>query len=153
MRSEKGVTLVTIVIMVVVMAIIATASIVGGVDVIDNAKDQVKEKNLSDVKVLVGREAAKYGTAGVLTPVNIKYYGLENIELSGLKYNDDGTTEEVMQKIGEGWFFLDQDTLTEMGIEYVDETYVVNYKYNVVIPLSATDNIHAEIDYYNGLNN
>ena len=41
--------------------------------------------------------------------------------------------------------------LKEMGVEYVDETYVVNYKYNVVIPLSTTENIHAEIDYYNGL--
>lgn len=153
MRSERGITLVTIVIMVVIMAIIATVSIVGGVDVIDNAKDQVKEKNLSDVKVLVGREAAKFGTAGVLSPVNVKYYGLENIELAGIQYNEDGTTEEVMKKIGDGWFFLDEATLTEMGVEYVEETYVVNYKYNVVIPLSTTENIHAEIDYYNGLHN
>ncbi|MBQ6860455.1 MAG: hypothetical protein IJO08_02270 [Clostridia bacterium] len=153
MKNQRGVTLVTVVIMVVIMAIIATVSITGGVSVIHNAQDQVKERNLTDVKVIVSREAAKFGTSGVLTPVNIKYYGLENVELAGTKYNDDGTTEDVIQKIGEDWYFLDEDSLVEMGIEFAEETYVVNYRYNIVIPLSSVENIHAEIEYYNGLNN
>ena len=43
---------------------------------------------------------------------------------------------------------LDDEALKEMGIEYIDEDYVVNYKLNVVIPLSSTENIHDEIEKY-----
>lgn len=152
MKNQRGVTLVAVVIMVVIMAIIATVSITGGVSVIRSAQDQVKEKNLADVKVAVSREAAKYGTSGVLTPVNIKYAGLENVELAGTEINASGDEVDVIKKIGEDWYFLDEASLNDLGIEYAEETYVVNYKYNIVVPLSTVENIHAEIEYYNNLN-
>ncbi len=152
MKNKRGVTLVTVIIMVVIMAIIATVSITGGVSVIRNAQEQAREKNLADVKVIIGREAAKVGTGGVLTPANIKYYGTSNFELPGIEINDDGTVEEVVKEIGDDWYYLDKADLEEMGIEYVEETYIVNYKYNVVLPLSTTKNIHLDIEYYNSIN-
>lgn len=136
MRSQNGVTLVTMIVMIVVMAIIATISITGGVEVVRNSKDQVKEDNLASVKNLVNREAGKVATGGVFTPANATLYGIENAELSG-------------QTIGEDWYFLDEEALGDMGIEFIDETYVVNYKLNVVIPMSEEENIHSRIAYYN----
>lgn len=136
MKSQRGVTLVTIIIMIVVMAIIATISITGGVEVVRNSKDQVKEDNLASVKNLVNRESGKIATGGVFTPANATFYGIKNAELNG-------------EKIGEDWYFLDEKALEDMGIEFADETYVVNYKLNVVIPMSEQENIHSTIEYYN----
>ena len=140
MKSQRGVTLVTMIVMIVVMAIIATISITGGVEVVRNSKDQVKEDNLANVKNLVNREAAKVATGGILTPVNANFYGIKNAEINGVA-------------IGENWYYLDEDSLKEMGIEFANETYVVNYKLNVVIPLSEAENIHDKITYYNNENN
>ncbi len=136
MKSQNGITLVTMVVMIVVMAIIATVSITGGVEVVRESKEQVKEDNLASVKNLVNREAAKVATSGVFTPANANLYGIKNAELAG-------------QPIGEEWYFLDESALNEMGIEFIDETYVVNYKLNVVIPMSEEENIHSKIEYYN----
>ncbi len=148
-KEEKGVTLVTIIAMIIVMAIIASVSIVGGVKVLREAKAQVKETNLSEVKAVVSRESAKVATSGVLTPANATLYGVKNAKISSVRINDEGVEEEVIKAIGDDWYLLDSATLSEMGIEYIDEDYVVNYKLNVVIPLSSTDNIHEEIEKYN----
>ena len=136
MRSQRGVTLVTMIVMIVIMAIIATISISGGVEVVRNSKNQVKEDNLANVKNLVNREAAKVSTGGLFTPANATFYGIENAEISG-----DG--------IGEDWYYLDEEALRDMGVEFANETYVVSYKLNVVIPLSEEENIHDKIMYYN----
>ncbi len=136
MKNQRGVTLVTMIVMIVVMAIIATVSITGGVEVVRESKNQVKEDNLASVKNLVNRESAKVNTGGVLTPANAKLYGTENIVLKE-------------KNIGEDWYYLDEAALKEMGIEYANETYVVNYKLNVVIALSEEPNIHEKIEYYN----
>ena len=131
-KSEDGITLVTIVIMIVIITIIASVSIINGVSSVEKAKEQVKENNLSAVKAAVSREAARAGTAGTLTPNNAIFPGRENATIEG-------------KTIGNGWYLLDEDSLNEMGIEYVDETYVVNYKLNAVIALSETDDLVAEI--------
>lgn len=136
MRSQSGVTLVTMIVMIVIMAIIATVSITGGVEVVRNSKEQVKEDNLASVRALVSREASKVSTGGIFTPANTSLYGIKNAEISG-------------KEIGENWYFLDEDALKDMGIEFVDETYIVNYKLNVVIPMSDEENIHSKIEYYN----
>lgn len=149
MKNERGVTLVTIIVMIVIMAIIATVSIVGGVSVVKNAKDNVNKTNLADVQNAVSKEAAKVSTAGVLTPANVKHPGQRNYELSSKMYNEDGTTSTLTKAIGEDWYYLDEVALKELGIEYANEEYVVNYKLNVVIPVSTTENIHSEIENYN----
>lgn len=149
MKSERGVTLITIVVMIVVITIIAGVSIVGGLDVMKEAKKQAKEDNLATVKAAVNKEAVKAGTAGVLTPANAKFYGIKNAKLAGIKYNDDGTDERIEENIGEDWYLLDEAALKEMGVEYADDEYVVNYKLNVVIPLSSVENIHEKIAFYN----
>ena len=136
LKSQRGITLVTMIVMIVVMAIIATISITGGVEVVRNSKEQVKEENLTSVKTLVNRESSKIATSGIFTPANATFYGIENAEINGAG-------------IGSDWYYLDEGALREMGIEFANETYVVNYKLNVVIPLSEEENIHDRITYYN----
>ncbi len=149
MKNERGVTLVTVIIMIVVITIIASVSIIQGVSVVKNANNQVNESNLADVKAVVARESAKFNTAGILTPANVTYYGEENATLTGIKYDDAGNKSNETKEIGEEWYYLDENALKEMGIEYANETYVVNYRKNVVIPVSTTENLHSEIERYN----
>lgn len=136
MNKQSGVTLVTVIIMIIIITIIASISIVGGRAIVTNARNQVKNNNLADVQAVVSRESAKINTAGVLTPAYATFYGEENVVLDG-------------KNIGKDWYYLDEATLGEMGVEYVNEHYVANYKLNVVIPLSGTEDLHDQIEYYN----
>lgn len=132
-KNENGMTLMTIVIMIVIIAIIAGISILNGISSINKAKQQVWEANLASVQAAVARESAREVTSGVLTPANIIHPGKENAVINGTP-------------IGNGWYLLDEASLMEMGIEYANEAYVVNYNYNIVIALSQTDDILGKIN-------
>lgn len=136
-KNENGVTLVTVIIMIVVMSIIASVSIVGGVKVLREAKAQVKESNLAAVKAVVNREAAKAVTAGVFTPANYNHYGTPAF---GIVSGD--------ADILNGWYLVDEENLKEMGVDYIGENYLVNYKANRVVALNdylLSGNLDAEI--------
>lgn len=124
-KNENGVTLVTVIIMIVVMSIIASVSIVGGVKVLREAKAQVKESNLAAVKAVVNREAAKAATAGVFTPASYNHYGTPAF---GIVSGD--------ADILNGWYLVDEENLKEMGVDYIGENYLVNYKANRVVALN-----------------
>ncbi len=151
MRNERGVTLITMIVMIVVITIIATISITGGIGILKESKKQVLENNLASVKSLVNNESAKFNTAGILTPANATTYGIEDAKLEGIRYTAEGVEEQVIKNIGTDWFFVDKDALEEMGIEYVDENYVINYRLNIVIPMSSTENIHEIIADYEAM--
>ena len=125
MRENKGVTLVNMVIIIVVLIIIAGVSIIGGSDILQSSKDSKKEENLSAVKSVVNQVSIEKSTAGVFSPGTTKLYGktAKNV-LSG--------DTEVLKD----WYILDSEALEEMGIEYVDEDYLVNYEENKVYPMS-----------------
>lgn len=125
MKNNKGVTLVNMIIIIIVLVIIASVSIIGGLDILENSKNSKKEENLAAVKTVVNQISIKQGTAGVFTPGGDKVYGKPATEvLSGdsnsLKY----------------WYILDSEALEQMGIEYVNEDYIVNYKENKVYAMS-----------------
>ena len=132
MKNNKGVTLVNVLIIIIVLIIIAGISIVGGRDILNNSKDSQKNENLSSVKAVVNNISIKINSAGVLAPADTKVYGkiASNI-LSG-----DASLKD--------WYILDKEDLEEMGVTYIDETYLVNYKENKVISMS--DYIENGID-------
>ena len=135
-KNENGVTLVTVIIMIVVMSIIASVSIVGGVKVLREAKAQVKESNLAAVKAVVNREAAKAATAGVFTPASYNHYGTPAF---GIVSGD--------ADILNGWYLVDEEDLKEMGVDYIGENYLVSYKANRVVALNdylLSGNLDAE---------
>lgn len=124
MNNKSGVTLVTMVIIVIVIVILSTISIIGGTEIIDEAKDSKNEDNLAALKAKVNEINLKTGTAGVFTPGNSKLYGKI---ASGVLSGDPDDLQ--------GWYILDKEDLEEMGIEYVDESYLVNYRENKVITM------------------
>ena len=125
MKSNKGVTLISMVIIIIVLIIIASISITGGLDILGNSKESKREENLSAVRSVVNQISIKQGTAGVFTPGNATVYGKPAVDvLSG----DADTLAD--------WYILDAEVLEGMGIEYIEEEYLVNYVKNRVHAMS-----------------
>lgn len=125
LKDNKGVTLVTMVMVIIVITIIASISIIGGTEIIKNARESKAKENLTAVKAFVNSIYVKQNTSGVFTPANSNYYGTPAF---GIVSGD--------ADILNGWYLIDEDDLKEMGIEYVDENYLVNYKANRVVVLN-----------------
>ena len=125
LKDNKGVTLVTMVMVIIVITIIASVSIIGGTEIIKNARESKAKENLTAVKAFVNSIYVKQNTSGVFTPANSNYYGTPAF---GIVSGD--------ADILNGWYLIDEDDLKEMGIEYVDENYLVNYKANRVVVLN-----------------
>lgn len=144
MNKERGVTLITVVIMIVVISIIATASIVASRTIFDESKESVLKKNRTLVESAVSRYSAKASTSGLFTPANQEFPGEKNPSFEFV--SGDGS---IAQKgVGEDWYLLLEKHLESIGISYVKENYLVNYKLNVVIPLSEAGDVFELVEYY-----
>lgn len=130
MKNNSGVTLVTMVLMIIIMVIIASVSIIGGREIIQNSKESKITESLTAVKSAVNNISIKLSTAGTLTPANIKLYGEPAVETLS------GDSVELAN-----WYILDESDLKELGIEYADKKYLVNYAENKVMLL---DDYQAE---------
>lgn len=149
MRKQNGVTLVTVIIMVIIISIIATTSIIASKSIFDESKESVLEKNRVLVETAVSKYAAKAGTAGVLAPANEKFPGVQNPSFEYTSIDEEtGLEIKENKNVGADWYLLLESSLEEMGITYAEENYLVNYKKNIVIPLSESNDIFALIEYY-----
>lgn len=124
MKNNKGVTIVNMMIIIIVIIIISSVSIIGGRRLLEDSKASKMKENLSAVKSAVNSVSIKLGTAGTLTPANVKLYGkVANTVLSG----DSELTDD--------WYVLTAADLEDMGITYLDEEYLVNYVENEVVTM------------------
>ncbi len=141
MKNENGVTLATVILTVIVILLIASTSIVVGNKLIVDAKEQKAIENYETVVAAVGREVTKINTSGVITPGIYSYIGISNPVIG-----KDSTGNAV--NAGEDWYLLDASALEELGIKDSKNTYLVNYKLNVVIDIDRTDDLATEISKY-----
>ena len=148
MKKENGVTLVTVIVMIIVIGIIAVTSVLSSRDVLDESKEEAKKQNQAAVETAISRYVAQVATSGVLSPANIILPGIKNPMLEHVYINDEGVEVKENKSVGDDWYLLLKDSLEEIGVTYVEENYLVNYKKNIVIPLSSTDNIFDIINFY-----
>lgn len=126
MIKNNGVTLISMVIIIIVLLIITSISIIGGTELLKNAKDTRNEETLSAIQAVVNRIHLKIGTAGVFTPGNSEFYGkIATDILSG--------DEDILKD----WYILERNDLEEMGIEDFEDSYIVNYKANQVVSMTT----------------
>lgn len=141
MKNENGVTLATVILTVIVILLIASTSIVVGNRLIVDAKEQKAIENYETVVAAVGREIAKINTSGIITPGIYSYIGVSNPIIGKDDAGNSITT-------GEDWYLLDASALEELGIKDSKNTYLVNYKLNVVIDIDRTNDLATEIAKY-----
>ena len=151
MKKQNGVTLITVIIMVIIIGIISTLSIVTSKVIFEESKEEVVKKNRFLVETAVSKYAAKVATSGVLSPANDELPGIKNPTFESGDVDASGNAINVSRNVGEDWYLLLRADLEAMGVTYVEENYLVNYKRNVVIPLSETDEIFELVKYYDSL--
>ena len=123
MKKNAGVTIVSMLVIIIVLVILASITIFGGIEILTNSKDSQKKENLTAVQTVVNNISTKLNVAGVLTPGDTKLYG-----------TDAATLLEKPEL--KGWYVLEKEDLEELGITYLDETYLVNYKENRVVSMT-----------------
>ncbi len=128
--NNKGITLVTVAVMIIVIIIIATTSIVAGNRLLFNSRELVDAQMLESVREAAIRRKNEIDMQGTITPLGETYPG----QLS--PYIADGAFEAV------GWFLLNEEALDDLGVKKAKERYLVNYKKSTV--LSMADNEYVE---------
>ena len=151
MKKQEGVTLITVIIMVIIIGIISTLSVVTSKGIFNESKEEVLKKNRFLVETAVSKYSAKVSTSGVLSPAFEELPGIKNPTFESGDVDDMGNAITVRKNVGENWYLLLEDSLEEMGVTYAEENYLVNYKLNVVIPLSQSDEIFELVKYYENL--
>lgn len=128
--EEKGITLTTLVITVIVMIIIASVGIYVGTNIIKQANLQNINTNmmLIQAKVKTISEQAKFNKD------TSNYKGKKVIEVVGNKKVDELVEKHVVEN-EENYYLLSQTDLNEMGLEKIEisEGYIVNYDSNEII--------------------
>lgn len=134
--SEKGITLTTLVITIIVIAIIASVSVYVGTDIIKQANLQNINTNmmLIQAKVKTISEQAKFNKD------TSNYKGKKLIEVVGNRKIDELVSNNIIED-QEKYYLLSQDDLNEMGFEkiQIEDGYIVNYDTNEIIYVKGFD--------------
>ena len=138
-RNNKGVTLVSLVVTIIVLLIIASISIVGGIQGADTAADNKLLTELDMVQHAVLQRYTKYSlTKDKELLVGTKVNSLPNsTEITWQVRNPQNDEEE--------YYELGSSELTNLGITNSKDTYIVNYStgevYNKTTPKTNSNEV------------
>ena len=131
--SNKGVTLVALIITIVVLLIILSVTWIDSDNTVNETRIKTQFNELKMVQGAILQINAKHGLTGV-TLLGTKYTSLEDIEI---------ITNEIEKKTGrrltlkdtnpENYYLITKTELEEMGIRQIDEEFIVNYTTGEVI--------------------
>ena len=135
MKKDNGISLIALVVTIVVMLILASVSIYYGTrENINTAYEADRYTEMLNVCDATAQRA-------ITNRMNSEMY-----PLVGHPLTDE--TPEIINNIsyGTGWYLLSQTDLIDLGLENVENEYVVNYKTNAVV--SKKPIIHNEQECY-----
>lgn len=128
--NQKGITLTTLVITIIVIAILASVTVYTGIGIIKQANLQNINTNmmLIQAKTKTIAEKAKFNKDTSL------YKGTKLADVSGNKKIDELITNNIIEN-KENSYLLSGADLKEMGLEKikVEEGYIVNYETDEII--------------------
>ena len=137
-NNNDGISLISVLIMLVIIFIIASIAITGGLSILNNSKDSNKDENLATVKAAVNKVSVKNGVKGVFREAAAEVYGkpAKSVYSSGDYAQDD-------------WYILEKEDLEDMGVTHINETYIVNFKENKVYALEDFSDYITQIESNN----
>ena len=158
MKNEKGITLVTLVITIVVLAIIASITITGGIDAKKNVKDTksaVLKSEIAQVQQIVLETDIKYKqtkNSNILLGEKITFNEAKtalqeisgSLSLRGENYDDvsNGDIEIYYYKI-------DSELLEQLGITGSEQKYIINYSTGEVFNYQTKTTSNGDLLYKN----
>ena len=138
MKNNKGISMISLVITIVVLIIIAGVTIYyGGIQNIDEATNvdaYTEALNISDAVV----------SRGFFNRTNSAKYPFEGTPLT------EDTAMEVNGKVyGEGWYLLTPEDAAKLGLENIKKEYIINYLTGEVVsitPIYIGDDVLYALD-------
>ena len=150
MKNQKGVTLISLVITIVVLLIIVSISTYTGLENAKETKESARVVELQLVQQAVMQKYTKYNLTGD-----------EHI-LQGVAYTDfvelNSLIAEIQEKIGvtielkddsaNNYYLLDKTSLAELGITNTEDEYIVNYTTGEVLNKTKLVNTESKEPLY-----
>lgn len=159
-RNNKGITLIALVITIVVLLIIASISIVGG---IEGAETAAENKLLTELDMVQHAVLERYTKAQMIKEdvpgemqeiedvndtVNLINNQLEDGNTISLKINSYTDKDKY-----EYYYKLNLGTLKELGITNAKDTYIVNYSTGEVLNITTQKTKSGKPLYIYAINN
>ena len=136
MKNNKGVSLISLVITIILILIIASISIYYGVTKnIDNTTETVSYNEIMDVEEAISQRS-------LMNKLNSSTYPLVGTPLTD---SDPLVISET--SYGDGWYKLEESDFSKLSLENVKKSYIVNYKDNLVVSTSPI--VYNGVFYYN----
>lgn len=136
MKNNKGVSLISLVITIILILIIASISIYYGVTKnIDTTTETVSYTEIIDVEEAISQRS-------LMNKLNSSNY-----PLVGTPLTDSNPLVVSETSYGDGWYQLEESDFSKLNLENVKKNYIVNYKDNLVV--STTPIKYNGVLYYN----
>lgn len=128
--EEKGITLTTLVITIIVMIIITSVGIYTGTGILK----QTTLQNINTNMMLIQAKTKTISEQAKFNKDTSNYKGIKLIEVVGNPKIEELVSNDIIED-EENYYLLSQNDLNEMGLEKIEisEGYVVNYNTNEII--------------------
>lgn len=128
--NEKGITLITLVITVIILLILASVGITSGKQTIDMAKYNQFKSELTTIQTKINEFDPKDNIGQQLSSSQEAILNIK--EVSDIIYK--GKTEEEKTQIKNGFTYVNSYTMqNQLGLEGINRDYLINTKYRYVI--------------------
>lgn len=128
MKNNKGVTLISILVVLIAIIILTSVAIVAGNSLIKESREQIDEQEYETVLNAIRIKKTEVNVSGKLTPAGASYIGIKNPII-----DNAGTPIYA----GDDWYLLEESHLRELGVEGDKKAYIVNYKDEIVLLVNA----------------
>ena len=150
MKNEKGVTLISLVITIIVLLILASISTYTGIGNIKETRESVRKTELQLVQQAVIQKYTKYNLTG------------DDKLLQGVSYQDftelNSLIAEIREKISvtielkddnaNNYYLLNKTSLANIGITNTEDEYIVNYTTGEVLNKTRLVNTESKEPLY-----
>lgn len=150
MKNEKGVTLISLVITIIVLLILASISTYTGIGNIKETRESVRKTELQLVQQAVIQKYTKYNLTGDDKLLQGVAY-LDFTELNSLIAEIRkliGVTIELKDDNANNYYLLNKTSLANLGIANTEDEYIVNYTTGEVLNKTRLVNTESKEPLY-----
>lgn len=150
MKNQKGITLISLVITIVVTLILASVGTYTGVNNIKESRDSAVKTELQFVQQAVLQRYTKYKLTGdkTLLPGNSYTNFTEINEILAKIKEKTAVTIELKDDDANNYYLLDMNSLQALGITNTEDEYIVNYTTGEVINKTRLSTLKSKEPLY-----
>ncbi len=139
LKNNKGVTLVSLAVIIIVLVILATVGTTVGITNIKESKDAKLDAELEIVQHAILEQYVKYKTTK-----DVSYLignKLDKTEVDSIAQELDISLVEIPDTYENADYYrLDKASLNELGIQNTDDEYIINYVSGEVMNITSKKN-------------